>query len=138
LPGAPQNQVNVSADYDINFTSAKVTLHADAYYQSSTEDTIFSKDVSLNTVPPPNPYYGLPKFYYPMPGFTIWNLAATYGRDKWTATAWVKNVSNAAAVTGVYTPAYMGTSPQQNYYGNGSKELIALPRTIGLTLSYGF
>jgi hypothetical protein len=32
----------------------------------------------------------------------------------------------------------MGTSPQQNYYGNGSKALIALPRTIGLTLTYRF
>jgi outer membrane receptor protein involved in Fe transport len=138
LPGAPQNQVNVSADYDIPLGRARLTLHTDAYYQSSTEDTIFSKDIALNTVPPPNPYLGLPKFYYPMDGFTIWNLAATLSSGKWDATLWMKNVTNEAGVTGVYTPAYMGTSPQQNYYGNGSKALIALPRTIGLTLSYGF
>ena len=43
-----------------------------------------------------------------------------------------------AGVTGVYTPAYMGTSPQQNYFGNGSKALTALPRTFGLTVAYGF
>ena len=91
--------------------------------------------MSLNTVPPPNPYLGQPKFYYPMSGFTIWNLAATLAAGKWDATVWMKNVTNEAGVTGVYTPAYMGTSPQQNYFGNGSKALIALPRTIGLTLS---
>ncbi|MBS0581122.1 MAG: TonB-dependent receptor [Proteobacteria bacterium] len=138
LPGAPQNQVNASADYDIPFGTARLTLHADAYYQSGTENTLFSKDVFLNTVPPPNPYQGQPKFYYPMGGFTILNLAATLAAGKWDATLWVKNVANEAGVTGVYTPAYMGTSPQQNYYGNGSKELIALPRTIGLTLGYRF
>ncbi len=138
LPGAPLNQANVSADFDIPLQKARVTLHADAYYQSSTEDTIFAGNVALNTVPPPNPYLGQPKFYYPMSGFTILNLAASLTDDKWSATVWMKNVTNEAGVTGVYTPAYMGTSPQQNYYGNGSKALIALPRTIGLTLSYGF
>jgi iron complex outermembrane recepter protein len=138
LPGAPLNQVNASADYTIPLAAAHITLHADGYYQSGTQDTIFASNVALNAVPPPSPYTGQPKFYYPMPGFTILNLAASYGRSAWEATAWVKNVTNQAAVTGVYTPAYMGTSPQQNYYGNGSKALIALPRTIGLTLSYGF
>jgi iron complex outermembrane recepter protein len=138
LPGAPQNQVNASADFDIPLQKARITLHADAYYQSSTEDTIFSQNVALNSVPPPNPYLGQPKFYYPMSGFTIWNLAATVAAGKWDATVWMKNVGNEAGVTGVYTPAYMGTSPAQNYDGNGSKALIALPRTIGLTLSYGF
>ncbi len=138
LPGAPLNQFNISADYIIPFTSSRITLHTDAYYQSRTQDTIFSSNVSLNTLPPPNPYFGQPKFYYPMPGFTIWNLAATYSVGTLEATAWVKNVANQAGITGVYTPAYMGTSPQQNYFGNGSKALIALPRTVGLTLSYGF
>ncbi len=73
-----------------------------------------------------------------MGGFTIWNLAAILASGKWDATLWMKNVANEAGVTGVYTPAYMGTSPQQNYHGNGSKELIALARTSGLTLNYGF
>jgi len=41
-------------------------------------------------------------------------------------------------VTGVYTPAYMGGSPQQNFFGNSSKALTTLPRTLGFTLSYRF
>jgi iron complex outermembrane receptor protein len=139
LPGAPQQQFNVSGDYTVPFnTSSSLNLHADGYYQSSTQDTLFSSMDSINTVPPPNPYAGQPKFYYPMPGFWIWNASASYNYAAWRAILWVKNIGNNAGVTGVYTPAYMGTSPQQNYDGNGSKALIALPRTVGLTLNYKF
>ncbi len=138
LPGAPQQQFNVSTDYRIPFVGSSLTLHADGYYQSSTQDTLFSSKVSLNAVPQPNPYIGEPKFYYPMPGFWIWNASMIYSRQPWSAILWIKNIGNNAGVTGVYTPAYMGTSPQQNYYGNGSKALIALPRTVGLTVNYEF
>ena len=138
LPGAPQQQFNLSGDYTVAFGLRSLTLHADGYYQSSTQDTLFSSKVALNSVPAPNPYLGEPKFYYPMPGFWIWNASLVYGQSPWQAILWVKNIGNNAGVTGVYTPAYMGTSPQQNYDGNGSKALIALPRTVGLTLDYKF
>ena len=138
LPGAPQQQVNLSGDYTIPFAASSANLHADGYYQSSTQDTLFSSKDSLNAVPPPNPYLGQPKFYYPMPGFWIWNASASYSFASWRAILWVKNIGNNPGVTGVYTPAYMGTSPQQNYEGNGSKALIALPRTVGLTVNFRF
>ena len=138
LPGAPRQQINASTDFIVPFSVGKLTLHADGYYQSSTQDTLFSSQIFLNTVPPPNPYAGQPKYYYPMPGFWIWNASASYGLNSWRASLWIKNIADRAGVTGVYTPAYMGTSPQQNYDGNGSKALIALPRTVGLTLSYKF
>ena len=32
----------------------------------------------------------------------------------------------------------MGTAPAEGYFGNGSKALVALPRTIGVTVSYRF
>ena len=139
LPGVPQQQFNLSGDYTIPFgTTRSLTLHADGYYQSSTQDTLFSSNAALNSVPAPNPYLGEPKYYYPMPGFWIWNASASYSQSSWRAILWIKNIGNNAGVTGVYTPAYMGTSPQQNYDGNGSKALIALPRTVGLTLNYKF
>ena len=59
-------------------------------------------------------------------------------QDEWDFSLWVKNIGNEEGVTGVYTEAYMGTSPASNYYGNGSKELISLPRTVGATLSFRF
>jgi len=138
LPGVPQHQFNLSGDYTIPRGLPSVTLHADGYYQSSTQDTLFSSNAALNTVPAPNPYLGEPKYYYPMPGFWIWNASVVYNQSSWRTILWIKNIGNNAGVTGVYTPAYMGTSPQQNYAGNGSKELTALPRTVGLTLNYKF
>jgi hypothetical protein len=130
--------VNLSTDYVIPLSVGKLTLHADGYYQSSTQDTLFSSQVSLNTVPPPNLYYGEPKFYSPLPGFWIWNASAVYNESSWKAILWMKNIGDKLGVTGLYTNAYMGTSPQQNYDGNGSKALITLPRTIGLTIDYKF
>ena len=138
LPGAPLQQFNVASDYRIPFATSALDFHLDGYYQSSTQDTLFSSRVSLNTVPPPNPSSGEPKFYYPMPGFWIFNASMSYSTKSWQSILWVKNIGNDAGVTGVYTPAYMGTSPQQNYYGNGSKALTALPRTVGLTITYKF
>jgi iron complex outermembrane receptor protein len=138
LPGSPQHQFNVSTDYHIPLSVGRLSFHADGSYQSSTQDTLFSASIFQNTVPPPNPYAGQPKFYYPMSGFWVWNASAVYGVDKWKAILWVKNIGNVAGVTGVYTDAYMGTSPAQNYFGNGSKALTTLPRTLGLTLNYKF
>lgn len=138
LPGAPENQFNLGLDYRIPLGARALTLRTDAYWQSSTEDTLFSSKVDLNTVPPPNPYSGEPKFYYPLPGFWIWNASATYPIGSWSVTAWIKNITNAQALTGVYTLAYMGTSPAQNFYGNDSKALNTLPRTVGLTLDFKF
>jgi len=139
LPGAPQNQFNVAMDYRIPLAGQRsLTFRTDAYWQSSTQNSLFSSTSSLNSAPQPNPFYGQPKFYYQMPGFWIWNASATYAFSRWSATAWVKNIANAAAFTGVYTQAYMGTSPVQNFYGNDSKGLNTLPRTFGVTLDYKF
>src|SRR3546814_18710676 len=50
----------------------------------------------------------------------------------------MKNLTNEAGVTGVYTEQYMGTLPAEGYFGNGSKALVTLPRTVGLTVGYRF
>ncbi len=138
LPGSPENQFNLALDYRVPFAGSSLTLRSDLYYQSATQDTLFSSTSSPNTVPAPNPYLGEPKFYYPMPGFWIWNASASYPFGRWSATLWIKNITDAQAFTGVYTEAYMGTSPAQNFYGNDSKGLNALPRTVGLTLNLKF
>jgi iron complex outermembrane receptor protein len=127
LPGAPRNTVDGSLDYGIPLAnSANIFLHLDGYYQSPTQDTIFREGLFSN------------KYYYPMDGFSIWNVSATYQMDSWSAILWTKNLFDARGITGVYTQAYMGTSPAQNFYGNDSKELTALSRTIGLTVNYKF
>ncbi len=134
LPGAPEHVLTGALDYTIPMDDNSLSLHVDGYYQSKTEDTISSATSSLNTVN----YPGQPKFYAPMEGFAIFNASATYSMGNWNATAWVKNAFDEKGVTGIYTEAYMGTSPGQNYYGNASKDITALPRTIGLTINYQF
>jgi hypothetical protein len=79
-----------------------------------------------------------PRFDVDLDAYTIVNASMTYSRSAWDTTLWIKNIGNTDAVNGVYTELYMGTSPAQNYYGNGSKALVTLPRTIGVTVSYRF
>jgi outer membrane receptor protein involved in Fe transport len=122
LPGVSKHHVNANASYTIPLGSGQLVFRGDASYQSSAQNAL-----SLN-----------PKFAYTMPGFTLWNASASYTVHDWTTTLWVKNLTNQAGITGIYTEQYMGTSPAQNYFGNGSKALTTLPRTIGLTLSYRF
>ena len=122
LPGVPKNRFNASGSYSFPVGSGWLTLRGDAYYQSQTQNAL-----SLS-----------PRFRYDMKGFSLFNLSATYSYNAWDATLWMKNVTNQAGVTGVYTQQYMGTSPAQNYYGNGSKALVTLPRTVGMTVSYRF
>lgn len=137
LPGAPRHTLNGALDYGIPLpNSANIFLHVDGYYQSSTQDTIFSQYIFPNVVTPA--YFGQPKYYDHLSGFQIWNLNATYAMNNWQAILWTKNVFDARGVTGVYTQAYMGTAPAQNFDGNDSKALTTLPRTVGLTLQYKF
>ena len=55
-----------------------------------------------------------------------------------SASLWVKNIFNEEGVTGRFTEAYMGTAPGVGYYGNGNKDLISLPRTVGFTVGVAF
>jgi len=122
LPGAPEHRFNASGSYGFALGNALLTFRGDVYYQSETENAL-----SLS-----------PRFKYTLDSFSLLNLSASYGVDAWEMSLWLKNVTNEEGITGVYTPQYMGTSPAQNYFGNGSKALVTLPRTLGLTLSYRF
>jgi iron complex outermembrane receptor protein len=122
LPGVARSRFNANAAYTWQVGAGWLTVRGDAYYQSDSQNAL-----SLS-----------PKFRYTLPDFSIFNLSATYSLNNWDTTLWVKNLTNSDGVTGVYTTQYMGTSPAQNYYGNGSKALVTLPRTIGVTLSYRF
>ena len=123
LPGAPEHRFNGWASYGMAVGRGLLTFRGDAYYQSEAEN-VLNRAPSLQ--------------HYTMDGFSIFNLSATYSLDDWDMTVWLKNVTNEAGVTGVYTLPYMGPDPTQNYFGNGSKFNVAAPRTLGLTVSYSF
>ena len=103
-------------------STSRVTARLDGFYQSETRNAVSTS----------------PLFAADLDGFAIFNAVTTLSRDDWDFSLWVKNIGNEEGVTGIYTEAYMGTDPGNNYYGNGSKELISLPRTFGATVALRF
>jgi outer membrane receptor protein involved in Fe transport len=123
LPGAPENTLNLTLDWRVPvFGDKSLIAHVDGYYQSQTRNAM-----SMS-----------PLFDVDLPAFDIWGTAFTLAAQNWSASLWCKNIFNEEGVTGVFTEAYMGTAPLEGYFGNGSKELISLPRTVGLSFNYSF
>jgi outer membrane receptor protein involved in Fe transport len=124
LPGAPEHTLNASIDWRKPVLGDKeFILHLDGYYQSETRNAM-----SMS-----------PLFDVDLDSFQMWGTAFTIAAQRWSTSLWVKNLFNEEGVTGVYTEAYMGTAPSpEGYFGNGSKELISLPRTIGVSFNYSF
>jgi len=123
LPGTPENTFNVSLSHTQTTEGGLYwTNRFSAYTQTDSENAI-SDSV---------------RFKQTLDGFSILDFSSTLSGDDWNATFWVKNLTNEEGSTGVFKEEYMGTSPSQNYFGNGSKSFLALPRTIGVTVSYEF
>ena len=123
LPGTPENTLNIGLNHTMTLESGGyLTNRFGWYYQSESQNYIGDFNVFNQT----------------MDNFIIMDYSATLNIDEWYATLWVKNITNEKGSTGIFKEEYMGTSPVQNYFGNGAKEFIALPRTIGVTLTYVF
>lgn len=122
LPGAPEHMLNGAIDYTTPIGNYTFFARLDGSYQSETRNAI-----SLS-----------PLFNVDLDGFAIFNAVATVSSDTWDLSFWVKNIGNEEGATGRYTEAYMGTDPAEGYFGNGSKDLISLPRTFGATLGFRF
>lgn len=125
LPGVPEHMINLAVDYSYSFDNGMdLVLRADGYYQSKT------RNIVNNT--------GNAKVEQDLSGFSIWNTSATLIVKDIDITLWVKNIFNNKGVTGVFKNELMGTLPSEGYFGNGSKELITLPRAVGLSINYSF
>ncbi len=122
LPGAPEHMLNGAIDYTRPLGNYTFFARLDGFYQSETRNAISQS----------------PLFDVDLDGFAIFNAVATLSSEDWDLSFWIKNIGNEEGVTGRYTEAYMGTDPAEGYFGNGSKDLISLPRTIGATLGFRF
>ncbi|WP_299597466.1 TonB-dependent receptor [uncultured Microbulbifer sp.] len=124
LPGAPEHTLTSTLDYSAPIGDGGLNLIARlaGYYQSSTTNAASES----------------PRFAEELDGFAIVDGHIGLAGDWWTATLFAKNLTNEAGTTGVFKEEYMGTDPSQNYFGNGSKEFLALPRTVGANLSLVF
>jgi outer membrane receptor protein involved in Fe transport len=154
LPGSAEHVFTVSLRHDMTFSNdVELTTVLSGYYQSEVSNSL-GDDVCLtsfnaigNCVDSPNPasvnYAPTSVFsrsFAEIDGFDLWNLSVTGSKDSWSASVYVKNLFNEEGTTGVF-PFLVGgpqTDSSQNYFGNNSRDYIALPRTIGLTVGYRF
>jgi hypothetical protein len=60
--------------------------------------------------------------------------------DSWTAMLYIKNIGDEAAPSGGFPIGYWSfdTGIFENWYGNGNRQFIVQPQTIGLKFSYRF
>jgi outer membrane receptor protein involved in Fe transport len=161
LPGTAKNVFNVSLRHDMTLASGiEVNTVLTGYYQSDVLNSIGDDNcltvnnpagVCRDSPSPTGLFGGAPNpFYAPtsiwsrnvadIDSFDVWNLSTTFGKDSWGASVYVKNLFNEDGTTGVFTFTAAGSSTiaENNYFGNNSRDYIALPRTFGLALSYRF
>lgn len=123
LPGSPEHSVSASLEHSMTLSNGLMLINrVNGYYQTETLNTITegsSLDVEFDS-------------------FGLWNYVGTLAGDSWDVSLYVKNIGNEKGVTGALTEAYMGSEPSENYYGNGAKDYITLPRTIGAAFNYHF
>jgi len=132
LPGSAKHVFNVSLTHDLALSNGMyLTSVLSGYYQSDVLNALGS-DV------PGDPTYS--KAAADIKSFQLWNFTGTLRKDAWAASLFVKNLFNDEGTTGKVTAAEAGSnpSPSQNYYGNNSRDYIALPRTVGISISYDF
>jgi outer membrane receptor protein involved in Fe transport len=132
LPGTAEHVFNVSLTHNLEFSGGMgLTTVLSGYYQSDMLNALGSED-------PTDPFYN--RFAAEIDGFSLWNLSSTLNKDAWSASLYIKNLFNEDGTTGVVPAAVAGpnTSDEERYYGINSRDYIALPRTIGVVISYDF
>ena len=157
LPGTAEHVLSVSLGYDVTLGNGiQLNTVLSGYYQSESVNSLGDDNcLSVYSVAgvcrdSPDPLVGPPRVYEPtsvysrtfarIDSFQLWNLSANLSRDAWGVSLYVKNLLNDDGSTGAFPYAAGGsnTLPSQNYYGNNSREYIALPRTIGVVVRYDF
>ena len=127
MVGTAEHTLNAAMQYTQELASGRSwTTRLNGYYQSDTENAFGDGARTPGT------------FTETFGGFALFDVVTSLSGENWTASLYVKNLTNEEGTTGQFSELYMGTSPEQNYFGNGSKRFIALPRTIGAAFTYEF
>lgn len=125
LPGSPGDVFSLNVDNSWQLNSGMDLVAAfNAYYQSDSEGFINQQDSFNETYD------------------SFWLLGAhvSLSSGNWTATLYGRNLGDEAAPTGGFSVGYWSydTGVFENWYGNGNRQFIVQPRTLGLKLSYRF
>jgi outer membrane receptor protein involved in Fe transport len=155
LPGTAEHVFSVSLRHDMTLGAGiDMSTVLSGYYQSevlnSLGDDNCRKGFStvsgncLDSASPSSAFYApnsiFARQYTEIDDFQLWNLSSTFTRDAWGVSLFVKNLFDEEGTTGAFTWLAGGsaTRPSQGYFGNNSRDYIALPRTVGAAVSYSF
>lgn len=125
LPGAPENVLSLAVDNTWQLNSGMSLVAAfTAYYQSDSENFIDQSDMLNET----------------FDSFTLLGASASLAAENWTATLYVRNLGDEEGATGGFPSSHWSydTGVFENWYGNGNRQFIVQPRTIGLRFGYRF
>ena len=125
LPGAPESVFSVLLDNTWELSGGmRLSAALNAYYQSDTENFV-NQSATLN------------KTY---DAFTLLNVNMTLTTDAWSAMLYIRNLGDEEGASGGFPSAYWSydTGVFENWYGNGNRQFIVQPRTIGVKLGYRF
>jgi len=125
LPGAPQNVLSLNLDNTWQVGSEMDLIGAvDLYYQSKSENFINQASLVNETYD----------------SFTLVGASLTLASGPWRATLYGRNLTDEAASTGGFAQSNWSydTGIFESWYGNGNRQFIVQPRTIGLKLAYRF
>jgi outer membrane receptor protein involved in Fe transport len=124
LPGLAEHTANMMLEYAFEFSGGMQWVNRlTGYYQDETKNSISDTSAFFSTT---------------MDSFSLWGFNSNFILANWTIGLFVKNLFNEEGVVGVFKEEYMGTAPDQKYYGNGGKSIIARPRTVGVAVTWAF
>ena len=125
LPGAAANVLSLALDNSWSISSGMdLVAGINVYYQDKSESFI-NQESTVNET------YG---------SFALVGANLSLVGDHWQAMLYGKNLGNEAAPTGGFASSDWSydTGVFENWYGNGNRQFIVQPRTIGLKVSYNF
>ncbi|MAT93680.1 MAG: TonB-dependent receptor [Halioglobus sp.] len=125
LPGTPENVLSFSIDHTLNLDQGMdLVSRVGGYYQSESENYIDNDSLQGEE----------------FDSFWLWNASATLFKDNWRFVLYGKNLGDEDGVTGSFPSSYWSydTGVFESWYGNGNRQMITQPRTVGLSVSYAF
>ena len=125
LPGAPANVLSFNADYSWSVgSSMDLVIGVNAYVQDESEAFI-DQDSTVNET---------------YDSFALIGANLSLVADNWNVMLYGKNLGDEAAPTGGFASSNWSydTGVFENWYGNGNRQFIVQPQTIGLRLQYNF
>jgi iron complex outermembrane receptor protein len=125
LPGAPTDVISLSLDNSWHINGNMDLVAGLNIYNQSKSNAYIDNTNMRNEV---------------YDAFSIIGATLTLVSDNWTAQLYGKNLGNEAGATGGFVASHWSydTGTFENWYGNGNRQFIVQPQTIGLRVAYNF